>query len=114
MFNGGVLFSGTEKLTPYLGQYMHKNVVHDGLNIPLFKALVRNRVNTIGTYNINLSVDQIEKDKQTLEWSTLIILEDCLKNYAQWKSIGAIFEIFFNGRHAQLGLLRKKYGFFKI
>lgn len=105
MFSGGVLFSGTEKLTPCLGRFLHPNVVHDGLNVPMFKALVENRVQTIGNYNASISHKQITENKQNRQWSTLIIMEDCLKNYKHWNSISATFDLFFNGRHADFGLM---------
>lgn len=105
LFSGGVLFSGTEQLNPYLGQYMHPNVVHHGLNVKSFKALIHNRVETIGAHNASLTTKEIAKNKASGCWSTLIILEDCLKNFQEWKSIGATFDLFFNGRHADMGLM---------
>lgn len=104
---------------------MHPNLIHAGFNIPVFKNLINNRklilwnclllvkntdnfllgIKSIKARNTTLSASQIRNTRETGFWNTLIILEDCLKNYKSWNSLVEIFDLFFNGRHSDMSLL---------
>ena len=91
----GVVFSGTESVNPFFGDFIPDSFIHTEYKPPLIEDMMsRQRAKIRTTKEQGLSVDgKLPKNNR------FIILDDLQQDATTWKKEKTIKAIFFNGRH---------------